>query len=278
MNKKTTIKISRGSLCRLAGCVMVVAALLLPGCGTKKQTPAKGGEKKVERTKDDVSGFRTLSMDKTTFTILNASGHQTSLNGSIRIARDSIIICSIMPFPGVKMEFARLAINKQGITVMDRINKKYFSMTFAEAQKVYGMAMNYNTFESIFTNRVFIYKFAYVPLISDFEVSNVGGQTMLTYVDKRISQEFYFDAARVLQGGMIASGQQYSMRWNYSDFAVYNNVNFPKRMTLKIAGPDFHRQATIQYKEVELDRDRNFEFNVPSSYQKVTLDELLSPL
>lgn len=77
---------------------------------------------------------------------------------------------------------------------------------------------------------------------------------------------------------MISSGNRYSMRWNYSDFAVYNNVNFPKRFALKIAGPDFHRQINVQYKEVELDRDRSFEFKVPSSYKQVSLEDLLKEL
>lgn len=65
------------------------------------------------------------------------------------------------------------------------------------------------------------------------------------------------------------------MRWSYSDFAQYNSVNFPKQLSLKIAGPDFHRQVDIQYKNVELDRDRNFEFKIPASYKQVTMDELL---
>lgn len=260
-------------------CAFVVAPLFMGSCKSQKPVEKeKTADVKQERKKDDVSGFRTLSMDKATFTLVNAYGSQTSLNGSIRIARDSVIICSITPFAGVNMEFARIGINKEGITILDRINKRYFKLLFADAQNQLGMAMNYNAFESLFTDRVFIYNNPYIPLISDFNVSNLGGQTMLTYSDKKVSQEFYFDETKKLVSGMISSGNRYSMRWNYSDFAVYNNVDFPKQFTLKIAGPAFHRQISVQYKNVELDRDRNFEFKIPSSYTQVSLDELLKEL
>ncbi|MCQ2208400.1 MAG: DUF4292 domain-containing protein [Paludibacteraceae bacterium] len=256
---------------------VLCAALLMASCSSKKVATTTETAKQ-ERKIDDVSTFRTLSMDKATFTLVNAYGNQTSLNGSIRIARDSIIICSITPFVGVNMEFARIGIDKEGITILDRINKRYFKLSFEEAQARLGMAMNYNAFESIFTDRVFIYNKPYIPMVSDFKVTSLGDQVLLAYADNSVSQEFYFDASKNMVSGMIASGNRYSMRWNYSDFAVYNNVNFPKRFALKIAGPDFHRQINVQYKDVELDRDRSFEFKVPSSYKQVSLDELLKEL
>jgi outer membrane lipoprotein-sorting protein len=270
--------------CKYFGAVLLAATMLLSGCATQRQASASksGAHQKQAATINDANhvkevnvGFRTLSMDKTTFTLVNASGNQTSLNGSIRIARDSIIICSITPFLGVNMEFARIAINKQGVTIMDRINKRYFSCSFAEAQARFGMAMNYNAFESIFTDRVFIYNSPYIPLQSDFKVTNIADQVLFARSDDKVSQEFYFDNLKKLIGGMISAGNQYSMRWSYSDFAQYNSVNFPKQLSLKIAGPDFHRQVDIQYKNVELDRDRNFEFKIPASYKQVTMDELL---
>lgn len=256
-------------------CTALLLPFLFGSCSTKKAAEKGEVSEKQERKMDDVSGFRTLSMDKATFTLVNAYGNQTSLNGSIRIARDSVIICSVTPFLGVNMEFARIAINKEGITILDRINKRYFQLTFEEAQTKMGMAMNYNAFESVFTNRVFIYNNPYIPLASDFKATDLGDQLMLSYVDNSVSQEFYFNAMKNLVGGMIATGNRYSMRWNYSEFAVYNNVNFPKRFSLKIAGPDFHRQIDVQYKDVELDRDRSFAFSIPASYKKVPLDDLL---
>lgn len=260
--------------------IIALSALMLSSCKSAKTNVEKKEttEAQPERKKDDVSGFRTLSLDKATITLLNASGSQTSLNGSVRIARDSMIICSITPFEGINMEFARIYINKEGISILNRIEKQYFTISFEEAQNLLGMAMNYNAFESIFTNRVFIYNNPYIPLTSDFNISPLGDQTLFTYSDNKVAQEFYFDAMKKLSGGMISSGNQYSMRWNYSDFDVYNNVNFPKKFSLKIAGPDFHKQVTIQYKSVELDRDRNFEFKIPASYKKVALDELLGQI
>lgn len=253
--------------------VSVMAASLLMGCSSKKEVAATTEEK--PRVVESSEGFRTLSMDKATFTLYNAAGGQTSLNGSIRIARDSVILCSITPFVGVNMEFAKICINKQGITILDRINKRYFQVTFDEAKEKYGMQMNYNAYESVFTNRVFLYNIPYMPLASDFEIADLGDQILFTRSDEKVSQEFYFNTAKTLLGGMLAAGKQYSMRWSYSEFEVYNGVNFPKQLSLKLAGPNFHKQCRIQYKNVELDRDRSFKFEIPESYSKVELDELL---
>lgn len=251
--------------------------LFLVGCGPKKNVVAETQPVK-EREKEVVEGFRTLSMDKATISLMNVSGNKTSLSGSLRICRDSIIICSITPFAGVNMEFARIGVDKKGITIMDRINKRYFSMTYEEALTRFGMEMNYNLFESIFTDRVFIYNSPYIPLTSDFDISKFGDQILLARADDKVSQEFYYDAAKTLVSGMLSAGNQFSLRWNYSDFAECNNVSFPKRLSMKIAGPAFHRQIQVDYKAVELDRDRNFKFVVPESYTKVSLDELLKML
>ena len=274
----------------------IAMSALFCSCGSSKETTKKSNTQKSSaktntqksntaadsklqnREKEENQGFRTLSMDKATLTLLNASGSRTSLNGSIRICRDSIIICSVTPFAGVNMEFARIGVNKSGVTIMDRINKKYFFMTYDELQEKFGMEMNYNAFESIFTNRVFVYNFPYIPLTSDFEISELGEQYLFARADSKVNQEFYFNRSKVLEGGMISAGSQYSMRWNYADFAEYNNVQFPKRLNLKIAGPDFRRQMQIQYKDVELDRDRSFKFEVPSSYERVSLEDLLKAL
>ena len=70
--------------------------LFVSSCKTKKgDTTAE--EARVS-TKSDV--FRTLSIDKMSFT-LTLAGTELNSSGSIRIARDSVIICSIMPLPGM---------------------------------------------------------------------------------------------------------------------------------------------------------------------------------
>lgn len=256
--------------------LLAVSALTFSGCKTQQGVQSTQPESSsVGRTKNSDGTFRTLSMDKTTFTLYNADGNRTSLNGSIRICRDSLIICSIRPFMGINMEFARIGINQQGIIVIDRINKQYFRISFADAQQKFGMEMNYNSFESIFTDRVFVYNSPYIPLTTDFKIANVADQQMLSRSDSKVNQEFYMDAAKTLIGGMIAAGANYSMRWSYSEFQPVNNVNFPFRLTLKIAGPDFHRQVLVQYKQVELDRDTSFDFKIPSSYTEVSLDTIL---
>ena len=87
-------------------CVWLIVAVMfmsIAGCKTKKETV----QPRVISTKETRKAFRTLGMKKTEFTI-ETSSNKSSLNGTMRIARDSMIFCTIMPFPG--MEFARLLL------------------------------------------------------------------------------------------------------------------------------------------------------------------------
>ena len=109
--------------------------LFVSSCKTKKGDTST--EDARVSTKSEV--FRTLSIDKMSFS-LTLAGTELNSSGSIRIARDSVIICSIMPLPG--MEFFRIAINKTGVIMINRVDKKFVSVSYDEMRKK-GMDLNF---------------------------------------------------------------------------------------------------------------------------------------
>lgn len=264
---------------------LVVAALFmgLAGCKAKKEAI----QPRVISTKETRKAFRTLSMKKTEFTI-ETSSNKSSLNGTMRIARDSMIFCTIMPFPG--MEFARLKVDEHGVTIIDRIGKRYLDQSFADLKSKYGLSLDYNAFEAILTNRLFIYGSSMYPNMSDFKSSavtdtmfksvDIAGLTMLQRSDNSVSQEFYLDSQKkVLSGKILTTAEGYFLEWNYSQFSQIGQVWFPSVIDLTFSTKNGKKtKFRIKHDGIELDSNKNFEFKVPESYQKVEMEEIIQLL
>lgn len=239
----------------------------ISSCKTKK-TETTTEDARVS-TKSDV--FRTLSIDKMSFS-LTLAGTELNSSGSIRIARDSVIICSIMPLPG--MEFFRIAINKQGVIMINRVDKKFVSVTYDEMRKN-GMELNYQAFEAMLTNRLFLYGEDYFPKASDFGATEMNGRVKLMRTKGNVLQEFEYNSSKELASGSLSIGADYFTEWRYSDYFNVKNIRYPRTTFLSIKKGTVRRDITMTVENIELDKDRNFEVKIPSSYQKITMDEFL---
>lgn len=266
-------------------CVWLIIAAFsfgFTGCKTKKES-----SQRVISTKETRKAFRTLSMKKTNFTI-ETSSNKSSLNGTMRIARDSMIFCTIMPFPG--MEFARIKVDEKGITIIDRIGKRYLSQSFADLRTKYGLSLDYNAFEAILTNRLFIYGSSMYPNLSDFKSTavtdsmfksvDIAGLTMLQRSDNNISQEFYLDSQKkILSGKILTNAEGYFLEWKYSQFSQIGQVWFPNVIDLNFSTKNGTlTKFRIEHNGIELDSNKNFDFKVPESYQKVEMEEIIQLL
>ena len=241
--------------------------LFVSSCKTKKSDTTT--EEARVSTKSEV--FRTLSIDKMSFS-LTLAGTELNSSGSIRIARDSVIICSIMPLPG--MEFFRIAINKTGVIMINRVDKKFVSVTYDEMRKK-GMDLNYYAFEAILTNRLFLYGEDYFPKASDFGATEMNGRVKLMRTKGNVLQEFEYNSSRELSSGSISIGSDYFTEWRYSDYFNVKNIRFPRTTFLSIKKGTVRRDITMTVENIELDKDRNFEVKIPTSYQRISMDEFL---
>lgn len=245
----------------------LAVCLFISSCKSKK-TDTTTEDARVS-TKSEV--FRTLSIDKMSFS-LTLAGTELNSSGSIRIARDSVIICSIMPLPG--MEFFRIAINKTGVVMINRVDKKFVSVTFEEMRKN-GMGLNYAAFEAMLTNRLFLYGEDYFPNASDFGATEMNGRVKLMRTKGNVLQEFEYNSNKELASGSLSIGSDYFTEWRYSDYFNVKSVRFPRTTFLSIKKGATRRDITMTVENIELDKDRNFEVKIPTSYQRISMDEFL---
>jgi hypothetical protein len=227
----------------------------------------------VERTSLLEQEYTTFNVPKATFTF-----NATNVNGSIRIRKDSIIILSFQPFLG--MEVARAGITQNSFTLIDRINKRYFTTSFDSLKAQTGVNLNYNIFQSIFTNSLFIFDNPGQVSASDFKEVQVGDLSLLQINKGKVNHEFNVNEKKqVLSGRLFTNENNYSVGWNYFHFMSQENKRtFPHLVKIILSSENGQTQLDIAYNKVELDKNLNFQFSIPFSYTQVSLEELLKIL
>jgi hypothetical protein len=222
--------------------------------------------------------YTNMSASKVMFT-LNQQQNAITVNGSIRILRDSIIILSFQPFFGI--EVARIAITQNEITAIDRINKQFCSVNFSSVKEQFGIDANYNMFQSIFTNSLFIFDNPKPADIALFDKVNVGELSLLQVSKKGINQEFNVDEkGKILGGRAFLDNNPYSVSWNYSNFnTLENDYSFPYNIKITVSEGNGKQQGVdLLYNKIELNKNLNFQFSIPSSYKEVRWEELMNML
>lgn len=232
-------------------------------------------EKKATNTSQlSTIDYKTFNVPKVSIT-LGSKGNSMSINGSLRIRKDSAIMISIQPFLG--MEVGRAFITQDSLMIIDRIHKRYFKTSFEEAGKKSDIGLNYNVFQAMFTEALFAYDNPKVKL-SDFKEAKVGDLTMLQYSKSGIVQEFVVnDDYRVQQVSVMSDKTSYTLHWSYTKFnALENGFIFPHQIKFQASDGKRSKNLDIDYKKVEIDKDLTFDSSVPASYEKVSMDELMS--
>lgn len=235
---------------------------------------------KIDKTKNTSMlqniDYETFNVPKVTFCV-NGNGHSISVNGTLRIRKDSAIMISVQPFLG--MEVGRAFITQDSLMIIDRIHKRYFKASYDEVGKKSDIGLNYNVFQAIFTEALFAYDNPKAK-ISDFKETTIGDLRMLQYASSNVIQEFVVNNEnRVQQASVMSEKTPYSLHWSYTKFnALDNGYIFPHQIKFQTSDGKRPKNMDIDYKKIELDKKLNFDSSVPSNYEKVSIEDLLSIL
>mgnify|MGYP003301700513 CR=1 FL=1 len=78
----------------------------------------------------------------------------TKVNGTLRVKKGEVIQLSIAPFLGI--EVGRAEISPDGILVIDRMNKRYVEVPFAEVKILSNADLDFSTLQALFLNSIFL--------------------------------------------------------------------------------------------------------------------------
>lgn len=234
----------------------------------------------VENVIVNAGGWDALTAKMTLAVDLEGKG-ATKVNGSLRIKKGEVIQLSIAPFLGI--EVARAEISPEGILVIDRMNKRYVEVSFAEVKALAHADLDFHTLQALFLNELFLPgKDDLTPHdVSAFRVEpEAQGVVLDVKKAKRFSYQFLTQAPEALlkESRIGLEGTPYLLSWKYDNFRSLEQKRFPSEMQLAFEGGKKPVKAAFSLSRLSTDSDWETRTEVSSRYEKVELWDILKQL
>ena len=233
----------------------------------------------VEHVIDNAGGWHALTA-KMALSVDLGKG-TTKVNGALRIKKGEVIQMSIAPFLGI--EVARAEISPDGILVIDRMNKRYVEVSFAEVEALAKADLDFHTLQALFLNELFLPGKGDLTArdASSFKVEpEVEGVWLNVKRTKRFGYHFLTEAPEALlkESYIGLNGTPYGLRWKYEDFRSLGKKNFPTDMKLAFEGGKKPVKAAFALSRLSTDADWETRTEISPKYNKVELEEILKLL
>ena len=269
--------------------VMAMLLTVTASCGTHrkavKETPttvvnADTLKKQafLQQVTDNAQHARFIT-SKVKFTV-EVGARQMTLTGNLKMKRDDVIRLQLMAFGFV--EAGRLEFTKEYVLVMDRINKLYLKVPYAQVDFLRNSHIDFYVLQSLFWNELF--QPGKMELtdeqLKSYQTEVGTDDTVIFMEDGKMSYRWLAEniTARVKMANVMYNDRyrgNYQLNWDYEDFQVNNRKYFPMDHKISFTTPE---------KEVKLGMVLNYMGNeenwetrteVSSKYRQVTIDEIL---
>ena len=205
----------------------------------------------------------------------------TKVNGTLRIKKNEVIQMSITPLLGI--EVARAEISPDGFLVIDRMNKRYVEVSFAEVKALATVDLDFHSLQALFLNELFL------PGKGDLTSRDVSSFQMNVEPDgvvldvkkaKRFSYQFLTQAPGALlkESCIGLMGAPYLLRWRYDDFRPLASLSFPTDMQVSFEGGKKPMKAALSLTRLSTHADWDAHTEVSPRYEKVRLEDILKLL
>jgi len=250
---------------------------------------------KVTRlAKDNSLKFETLAVKKVSITI-NNNGKSTSVRGSFKIRRDSIIQVTAQK---LAIPVGKLEMDADSFRIVYFLNQENIYGSIDYISELLGIDVDFNVVQSILTDRIFsvrqdsrernfrdfacgiedgLYK---ITSIRDRKLSRITkNEDRLDRYRKRkedghlVKQDIYVDPDSFVVRKMVLNDMDFnrSVQFEYSKFEKVDNQWFPGAIEMKFKG-EKHIDLSIELSKVSLNDERNFGFSVAQKYKKKYLE------
>ena len=268
---------------------LLALPLCLCSCQTKKvadqpstsssavQSPVQ--QKKFLQKVNDNAQFSRFITSKVKFT-MKVGTQEMTLTGNLKMKRDDVIRLQLMAFGFV--EAGRLEFTSEYILVLDRINKLYMMVPYAELAFLRASGLNFYSLQALFWNELFLpgeskvtdeglKNFETIPVDKDFVIRLDKDQMSYSWLAEQ--DQALIKMANVLHKDRFDGNTQ--LNWNYSDFENVGKKQFPTRMHVTLTSPKKEVSLGIKLNYIGHESDWESRTVIPGKYKKVTVDEIL---
>ena len=264
----------------------VVTLVLMASCSStkslKKVDSIEGMTETefVENVINHVGGWNALTAKMSLTIDLEGKG-ATKVSGTLRIKKGEVIQMSIAPFLGI--EVARAEISPDGLLIIDRMNKRYVEVSFAEVKALAHADLDFHTLQALFLNELFLPGKGDLTNrdASSFKVEQEPEGILLSVKRaKRFSYQFLTeDHGALLKESLIGlNGTPYVLRWKYADFRPLGQKQFPTDMQLAFEGGTNPVKAAFALSRLSTDSDWETHTEVSKKYETVEVEDILKLL
>ena len=199
----------------------------------------------------------------------------------LRIKKGEVIQLSIAPLLGI--EVARAEISPDGVLVIDRMNKRYVEVSFAEVKALANADLDFHTLQALFLNELFLPGKDDLTSrdASSFRVEvGLDGVTLDVKKAKRFSYRFLTQAPEALlkESCIGLMNTPYRLKWEYAGFRPLDAKLFPSEMQVSFLGAKKPVKASFALSRLSTNADWDTHTEVSKRYEKVELEDILKLL
>ena len=269
--------------------ILKIAVLALPlvftACKSKKKVEPTVMTEEMKAKADFISSVKENAQttkfltSKVKFSV-EVGPQKITLTGNLRMKRDDVIRLQLMAFGFV--EAGRLEFTKEYVLIMDRINKLYMKVPYAQMDFLRNSQIDFYVLQSLFWNELFQPGKMKVTdeALKTFSAEIGTEDAIISMESGKLSYRWLAEKAnhRVKMANILYNDRfrgNYQLNWDYEDFQQYNRKYFPMEHKISFSTPDKEVKLgmTLNYMAAEENWETRTE--VSSKYRQVSVEEIL---
>lgn len=271
---------------RIMKLAVLVLPLMLAACGTKKKTvsetkattPTLQSQQFLQKVSDNAQ-YAKFVTSKVKFSV-EVGNQQLTLTGNLKMKRDDVIRLQLMAFGFV--EAGRLEFTKDYVLIMDRINKQFLKVPYAQLDFMRNSGLNFYSLQSLFWNELFQPGKSKVTdsMLKNYETDLMGEDAIISMENGKLSYRWLADkdGAQIKMANIMyedAIRGNYQLNWDYEDFRANGKKLFPYVHKVLFNAPTKTVKLNMTLNYLENDDDWETRTEVSGKYREVSIDEIL---
>jgi hypothetical protein len=227
---------------------------------------------------------------------INLDSVTHSVNGTLRIRKDSLIWISIAP---LGIDAFKIQFTPDSIMFLNILKKEYFVNSYEYFENKFQTELSFNDLQSIFTNEVFLYsdtdeennekyntdsqereyfRKTFIPATDSnmYVLKTHRKHKIKKYIKKNKTSDLIVETLRILpevfkveQVTVKDFNEKRNLLITYSDFINVNSKTFPSNIKIELNTAEKNMNAEIKYNKVTVDSDISFPFKITDKYKRI---------
>jgi hypothetical protein len=232
----------------------------------------------LQKVNDNAQHARFIT-SKVKFSV-EVGARQMTLTGNLRMKRDDVIRLQLMAFGFV--EAGRLEFTKEYVLIMDRIDKLYMKVPYAQIDFLRNSQIDFYVLQSLFWNELFQPGKVKVTdeALKTYTTELDGEDAIIMMENGKMSYRWLADKVntRVKMANIMYNDRfrgNYQLNWDYENFQQNNRKYFPMEHKISLTTPEKEVKLGMTLNYMGADENWETRTEVSSKYRQVSVEEIL---